>query len=191
MSETDSALPRGVSLRNGFAAGTLTFVLGYLVTYVWQSGTIRDSLQGYNAVIEFFGGDPIPAWQAVGWLFYNAHFVAVTYPTFGGGRVSMNLIADGNAPTLLYVVPPVLLLVAGFALARSAGVRDFDTGAIAGASLVVGYLVFAVLGLVAFRYTAAGSTMHPEYSVGVLLAGLFYPVVFGGIGGAIGATTAT
>jgi hypothetical protein len=191
MSETESSLPPEVSIRDGFAAGALTFALGYLVTYVWQSGTIRDSIQGYNAVIEFFGGDPIPAWQAVGWLFYNAHFVAVTYPTLGGGRVSMNLIADGNAPTLLYLLPPVVLVAVGFVLARSAGARDLDSGAIAGASLVLGYVVFAVLGLVAFRYSAAGSTMHPEYSVGVLLAGVFHPVVFGGIGGALGASTAT
>lgn len=191
MSEHAPTTARNVPVGNGVAAGTLTFALGYVLTYLLQSGSVRESLRGYNAVIEFFGGDPIPAWKAVGWLFYNAHYVAVTFPALGGGRVSRNLLADGNAPVALYLLPPLLLAGAGFVLARVAGDTEPGPGARSGASVTLGYLAFAVLGLVAFQYSAGDATVHPEYALGVLLAGLVYPLVFGALGGALGAATST
>lgn len=178
------------SVTDGLAAGTLTFALGYVVTYAWQSDSARESLQAYNALMEFIGGDPVPVWQAVGWLFYNAHYVSVSYPTFGGGRVSRNLIVDGNAPTLLLLLPPVLLALAGFVLARSADVYETGSGARVGASVAVGYLVFALLGLVAFQYSVGDATIHPDYALGVVLTGVVYPLLFGALGGALGASTA-
>lgn len=191
MSEQVPFDTQNASVTDGFAAGTLTFALGYVVTFVWQSDSARESLQAYNAVMEFLGGDPVPVWQAVGWLFYNAHYVSVSYPTFGGGRTSRNLIVDGNAPTLLLLLPPVFLAIAGFVLARSADVYDTGPGARVGASVTVGYFVFALLGLVAFQYSAGDATMHPNYALGAILAGIVYPLLFGALGGALGGSTAS
>lgn len=173
----------------GAAAGAVAYVVGYIVTYLWQSGSVEQSLQGYNAVVEFFGGDPVPVWQAVGWLYYNAHNVAFTTPALGSGRTARNLVADGNAPMLLYLLPVVVLLLAGFVVARNADAVDADAGARAGVTVTVGYLVLAVVGLVAFRYSVGDSSVHVDYALGVLLAGIVYPVVFGALGGVLGAVT--
>lgn len=177
------------SIAAGAAAGAVAYVVGYLVTYLWQGSSVEETLQAYNAIVEFLGGDPIPAWQAVGWLYYNAHNVAFTTPALGSGRTAQNLVADGNAPMLLYLVPVVLLVLAGFVVARNADAVDAESGARAGLTVTAGYLVLAVVGLAAFRYSVGDSTVHVDYALGVLLAGIVYPVVFGALGGVLGAVT--
>lgn len=175
-------------MRGGFA-GVVAYLLGYLVSYLWQADGVRESLRGINAVLELFGGEPIPAWQAVGWLFYNAHWVDFTYPAIAGGRVSTNLVASGDAPIVLALLPPLVLLGAGVALASWATVDGLESGARAGAAVTVGYLPVAVVGLFAFRVSRAGGTVAPDPVTGVLLAGVVYPLLFGAVGGALfGAT---
>jgi hypothetical protein len=180
--------PRWQQYSPGAAAGLAAYVVGYLVTYVWQSGAVQDALAGYNFVVDLLGGATIPAWKGVGWLFYNAHAVAFTAPALGGGRTSRNFIAAGDAPALLYLLPPLLLLAAGFVLARVVDASDPQDGAIAGARVTAGYLALAVLGLVAFRH-GSDATIHVAYATGVLLAGVVYPLVFGAAGGALAAVT--
>jgi len=173
----------------GAVAGAVAYAAGYLVTYLWQSGSVEESLRAYNTVVEPLGADPIPGWQAVGWLYYNAHNVALTTPALGSGRVSQNLVADGNAPMLLYLVPVVALLLAGFVVARAGDAGDAEDGARAGVTVTLGYAVLAVVGLFAFRYSVGGATVRVDYALGVLLAGVVYPAVFGALGGVLGAVT--
>ena len=188
--ETVETTPRErAGIAAGAAAGAVAYVVGYLVTYLWQSGSAEENLQAYNAIVDFLGGDPIPAWQAVGWLYYNAHNVAFTTPALGSGRTAQNLVADGNAPMLLYLVPVVVLLLAGFVVARNASAVDAASGARAGVTVAAGYVVLAVVGLAAFRYSVGDSTVHVDYALGVLLAGIVYPAVFGALGGVLGAVT--
>ncbi|WP_313691039.1 transporter [Halorarum halobium] len=182
----------GISDRVPFAIGTAAglgaYVLGYLVTYVWQSGSVRERLSGINALVDLFGGDPIPVWTGVGWYFYNAHFVDVLIPGFGGRRAE-NFIAsaDGGSLTLLYVLPPLALLLAGFAASAYANAGDAGGGAVAGLAVVPAYALLALVGTFLFAYgTGDGSSVHPDYVTGVLLAGIVYPAVFGAAGGAIG-----
>lgn len=188
--ETVETTPRErASIAAGAVAGAVAYVAGYFLTYLWVGGSVEENLQGYNTVVDFLGGDPIPVWKAVGWLYYNAHSVAFTTPNIGSGRTAQNLIADGNAPMLLYLVPVVLLLLAGFVVARSANAADAEDGARAGVTVAAGYVVLAVVGLVAFRYSIGDSTIHVDYALGVLLAGIVYPVAFGALGGVLGAVT--
>lgn len=182
---------RAGSAGAGAGVGVLTFAIGYLLTYLWQAANVRESLEGYNFWIDLFGGDPIPAWKAVGWLYYNAQFVPFTHPTLGGGRGTANFVANGDAPALLYALPPLLLLGAGFLLARAADAGSPDAGARAGVRVVAGYVLFAVVGLFAFQHGAGGDAIHPQYATGVLLAGVVYPVVFGALGGVLGGVTST
>lgn len=182
---------REVGLGTGAAFGVLAYAVGYVVTFLWQSGNVENSLDGYNFVANLFGGDPIPAWKGVGWLFYNAHGVAFTYPESGGGRAARSFIANGNAPELLYALPPLVLLIAGYLVARIVSARSLDTGARAGVGVVVGYLLLALVGLVVFVHTSGGSSIHVDYVPGVLLAGIVYPVLFGTAGGALGGATTT
>ncbi|MFC7098423.1 transporter [Halobaculum marinum] len=176
-----------VSLAGGAVAGVGAYLIGYLATYVTQSGAVRDRLAGLNALASLFGGDPVAAWQGVGWYFYNAHFVATVVPSFGGTR-TVDLIASADASVgYLYVLPPLALFVAGAAVAFLDGASDPTDGALAALGVVPAYFVLALAGAFLFAYGAgdAGS-VHPEYVTAALLAGLVYPVVFGGIGGAVG-----
>ncbi|WP_418286213.1 transporter [Halorubrum sp. DTA46] len=171
----------------GAVGGTVAYVLGYLFAYVTQRGRVEEQLQGFNFFADLLGGDPIPAWQGVGWLFYNSHFVETEIPSLVGGVRSLSLIAeaDGGSLTLLYAVPPLLLIVAGLAAARVAGAVEPADGARSGAFVVAGYLPLAVIGAFAFRYSVGEGVVAPDLITAALLAGVVYPVAFGAIGGAV------
>lgn len=179
-----NSLTDGLPLARGLGAGVGAYLLGYLVAYLALSGSVEERLEGFNFVASVFGGEPISAWQAVGWLFYNAHFVR-TRAEGGFGTQSENFIAasDGGAAVVLYLLPIVLLAGAGALLARVASADDPQDGATAGATVVAGYLPVAVLGAFLFDYQG---TIAPDLVTAVLLAGLLYPLVFGAVGGALG-----
>lgn len=169
--------------------GVVAFALEYLVVYLWQANRVRENLQGLNAIIELLGGQSIPAWKVVGWLFYNAHFVDITRPAFGGGRTTTNLIASGDAPQLLYVLPPLFLLIAGVVLVRYVGLSAPRDGALCGTVVSLGYAIPAWIGVFAVRVTTDDAWLGPAVALGFVLAGVVYPVVFGAIGGALAALT--
>lgn len=168
------------------ASGAAAYVLGYLFVYVTQRNWVDEQLRTINVVADLFGGDPIPSWQGVGWLFYNAHFVDTQIPALGGTRVE-NFIAaaDDGSLTLLYLVPPLLLVAAGFATAYLAKARNPGESAPLGGLIVAGYLPLAILGAFAFRYAVGDGAVTPDLLTAVILAGVVYPVAFGSAGGAI------
>ncbi len=168
------------------ASGVVAYVLGYLVVYVTQRSWVDEQLRTINVVADLFGGDPIPSWQGIGWLFYNAHFVDTEIPALGGTQVR-NFIAtaDDGSLTLLYLVPPLLLVAAGFATASLAGVRDPGESAPLGGLVAVGYLPLTILGAFAFRYAVGDGSVTPDLLTAVVIAGVVYPVAFGAAGGAI------
>jgi len=178
-----------VGLAAGSAAGAGAYLLGYLVTHVTQAGAVRDRLRALNFLTGLFGGEPVAAWQGVGWYFYSAHFVATVSPTFGGGTRSTNFLATAEANlAYLYLVPPVALLLAGAAIAFLGGAENPTDGVVTALGVVPAYFLLAVVGAAAFAFGVgdAGS-IHPEYVTAALLAGVVYPTVFGGAGGAVGA----
>jgi len=75
MARSESRL-QDVPLVQGSIAGFLTWVLGYLFTYLIASSEIRDSQ--LNRFLEFLGEDPA-IFEMVGWVFYNAHFVDIVF----------------------------------------------------------------------------------------------------------------
>ncbi|TKX80279.1 transporter [Halorubrum sp. SD626R] len=182
-----TSAPSGVG--GGAAAGAAAYVLGYLFAYLTQRSAVESQLEGFNFFADLFGGDPIPTWKAIGWVFYNGHFVDTQVPSLVGGSQLTNLIsqADGGSLTLLFVVPPVLLTLAGLAAGRIAGATEPVDGAKAGASVLVGYLPLAVIGAFLFRYSVGDGAVAPDLVTAVLLAGAVYPAAFGAVGGA-GAT---
>lgn len=185
MSITDRSNPTSEAI-GGAAGGAVAYVLGYLIVYVTRGDRIEEQLQGFNFFADLFGGDPIPTWQAVGWVFYNSHFVDTQIPALIGGAQSTNLIsqADGGSLSFLYVVPPLLLIVAGLVAGRTANATEPGDGARAGAFVLAGYLPLAVIGAFLFRYSAGDGTVAPDIVTAVLLAGAVYPALFGAIGGA-------
>ncbi len=166
----------------GAATGVGAYLLGYLLVYITQRGSVEERFSAFNAAADLLGGDPIPVWQGVGWLFYNAHFVAIRVPGIGG-TTTQNAIADadGAVSTLLYLLPPVILVGAGYAVTT---LSTPDVPAMAGAFTVVGYLPLAILGIVLFSYSVGDGAIEPDAVTAVALAGIVYPAVFGAIGGA-------
>lgn len=185
-----ASVTRTRPIGRGTVAGVVAFVAGYLVTYLWQAAHVREWLDGVNAILQFFGGESLPAWKAVGWVFFNAHFVRTQIPTVGGTR-TQNYIASGEFPALLYAVPIVLLVATGFLLVRSRHPTDLQDGAIDGATIAIGYAGAAIVGVFGFGATRGEVTVAPDPVTGVLLAGIVFPLVLGAIGGALASVVAS
>lgn len=182
----EPSLQTDLPVEFGLLSGITVYFLGYAATYSLVASQVADSLAGLNALVSLFGESTIPTWKAVGWVFYNAHFVALEIPLPGGSTVSRDLIAAQNAPLLLYLLPPMLLTLAGLFVARQA--RSLDSvrdGVRAGASITASYLLVTVVGLFVVSTTTFGTTVGPDLLGGAALAGLGYPLVFGSLGGAI------
>lgn len=183
---SDQSLSDRTPFVAGAGAGLVAYLLGYLVTYVAQRGSVEERLRGFNFVVELLGGEGISVWQAVGWLFYNAHLVTTRFEGGIGGPRSENFVGgDGGATVLLYLLPVVLLLTAGALLARYEGVEEAADGALAGAAVVAGYFPLAVIGRFLFAYDGS---VAPDLVTAILLAGLVYPLALGALGGAAAAT---
>jgi hypothetical protein len=162
-------------------AGVGAWLLTYLFTYLIAASEIRNSIISQLA--------DLPTWKAVGWVFFNAHFVStvVDVPLIGGAT---NFVGGEDGFTaLLFVLPPVLLVVAGVAVGRAAGVETMPTGeaALAGAAVAVGYAVPSVIGVFVF----ATENVSVDPVTGILFAGVLYPLVFGAIGAVVARATAT
>ena len=176
--------PARLQLPAAALGGVGAYLLGYLLTYRWQADEVEETLQGFNFVADLLGGDPIPAWQGVGWLFYNAHFVTTQVPGFGGPS-SENFIAasDDGTLTLLYLLPPLLLLLAGLAATYAADVSETREALLAGPGVLAGYLPLAIAGVFLFSFSVGDGAVEPDLVTAALLAGIVYPLAFGSLGG--------
>lgn len=203
---------RNTRLRYPGGRGALWGVVAYLAGYLAFVAAFRNRVAATlsevalsvgpetESVAEMFATDPAPAWKVAGWLFYNAHFVPVSLPHPSGDVVEANLLLRaGGLDVALVVVPPVVLVAAGaLATRRAEGTTDlrFDLGATAesryaanGALLaMLGYLPLVLAGWVATgaRVPLRDVAVAPNPVLGWLVAGLLYPVVFGGVGGLVG-----
>lgn len=172
----------------GAIAGVVAWLVGYVFTYAIAGTELRES--GLNAIIELTGGESA-AYELVGWVFFNAHFVDVVYTGIGREALPASFVGgEAGFTPILYVIPPALLFAAGLSVARLYGVSGPNRGAITGVLVVPGYLVLSVVGVFLFRVSALGTTGEPAFLTAVLLAGVIYPAVFGGLGGAVAGMTA-
>jgi hypothetical protein len=175
----------------GAARGALAFLLGYLATFMIQSGDLPEGLGSVADALAALGVSPPAGWQVVGWYFLGAHNVGLEVSTSVAGQSSLGTILN-DLGILQMVVPVVLLVLAGFLTARAAGVPDGIEGTKAGLTVVPGYLVLAVVLALSSSWSfsesaggvSASASVAPELLPGVLLAGVLYPVVFGALGGA-------
>ncbi|PSP79055.1 transporter [Halobacteriales archaeon QS_1_68_20] len=127
------------------------------------------------------GGSGSAVLYALGWMFYGTHFVDVSAGALGTQNLVELLGMAGLPSFAYYLMPPVFLFLAGRSIARStghAGMRDEELAA-RGATAVAGYLPAAVVGSIALTRNGVG----PELSTTILLMGVGYPLVFGGLGG--------
>ncbi len=170
------------------AVGGLTaWLLGYVLTYLLVATDIETS--PLNRIIEFFEGDSA-TYELVGWVFYNAHLVDVSYTGLGPFSPPRQFIGGEDGFTLLlYLIPPALLVIAGLAVGRYSGVSELNEGALTGALVTPGYLLLSIAGVFLFTVTVGDASGAPDLVPAVLIAGIIYPVVFGAVGGALAAIT--
>ena len=174
----------------GAAFGVGAYLVTYVLTYVFTA------IDGVRVSGE------IATWKAVGWVFYAAQFVNTQTTISAGGQSqtqSINPITDATAtaditstiPGFVYhLAPVVVLVVAGYLVAqRIRETSTTETAAAAGATVVVGYLVLGVVGRFLFTVSQSSqigsASVGPELLMSVVLLGIVYPVVFGGIGGVL------
>ena len=172
-----------VSLGVGTATGAGAVLLGYFATVLLTATRALDVVGTGPAPTE-----GLPGWKAVGWLFYNAHGVGVRFVD-AGAPVGVDFVeASGGALAPLYVIPPVVLLLAGGIAAVSAGETALKRAAIAGATVVTGYATVLLLGSLLFGATLGGYAAAPALP---LLSAVGYPLVFGAMGGVAAAVLST
>lgn len=172
------------TLARGATAGVGAWLLGYLVVYVSKSAAVSEALQGVGFVSRLLGGEGVPAWKGVTWLFLNAHFVATRFPTIAGGTRTANFVTREGGSPLTLAFPVVLLLAAGVVAAygRRGGLAE---RAAAGATVALGYLPLSAVAAFATTH-AIGNTdaaISADPVTAVLLAGAVYPLVVGALGG--------
>ncbi|RNJ26217.1 hypothetical protein [Halosegnis longus] len=172
-----------VPVVSGVVAGVAAWVVGYVLTYAVTAGSIRNSLIGQLLQNSDGGGVP----QAVGLVFYNAHFVQTVVEAGFLGSSAVSFIGGENGFTpVLYVVPVVVLLAAGVAVAVQSDADDAAAGAKAGGTVAVGYLVVSVVGVFIMQVGSGSTSAAPDLVTGIVLAGVLYPAIVGVVGGALG-----
>ena len=176
--------PNGRTLGIAALSGLLSYLVTYAVTYAVTGQQIANSLAA--RILELATGDP-GTWKLVGWVFYSAHGVTSEIPGLFGST-AVNLISRGDAfSPALFVLPPIVLVIAGALVAVAGRADTILGGAVGGASITLGYLPLAVAGAFLFSISVGDSTAGPTLVTAILLAGIVYPLVFGGVGGAVGA----
>jgi len=174
-------IDRARAVGTGAVAGIGASLLGYLVVYLVAASRVRQSLVGDLVETTDAG-----IWKGVGWVFYNLQFVDVVGSLSTAGvnvTQSLSLVGEVVSP-VFYLLPPLLLGAAGVAVVRATGVPDEASGAaLAGGTVVVGYLPVAVLGAVVVGVTDPVS-VGPDL-LSAVVAGAVYPAVFGALGGVL------
>lgn len=204
------SLTERYTLVRSFVLGAVAYLSGYLVTFVWLGNRITPIADHVRAeIIHFgptgltigsepsltdlineFGGISSSVWA--GWLFSNAHFVPLKLDT--SFRVTTQsipnilLVAEQSSLLFLFLIPPIALLVAGWLsgrLSRPSVGSSLPAGASQGLSVVIGYLPLTVAGVLLFSVSRSmdGFGIGPQFLPAVLVMGIIYPVIFGGIGG--------
>ena len=161
MSRSQSALP----VANGALIGAGAFLAGLLLTFVLGQAGISRSLKLLTAIAPVDG--TILA-------FSTFHL----WPQILGGSTS-------GGPILFTVVPFGLLLASGYVVASISGGGD---GFLRGASVTVGYFALTLLAfgyLFSLARASASMQITVDLVVAILVTGVAFPAIVGGIGGLI------
>lgn len=164
----------------GFLAGVGAFVGVFLL--------VQDFVSYGHAGFDVGVAD----WQVTSWYTLAAHHVPLSESISGsraGMRETTNLIStSGGRFRFLYLLPPLVLFLAGVLVAvasgdRSSGVRAAGNGAL----LVVGYGAVSMLAALFAAKSQSGfgatARLGPSIFESFVFAAVLYPLVFGALGG--------
>jgi len=187
----------------GALAGVLAFSVGFAATFAVQYDEVRESAgvvedvtarlgadggELFRSVAEWLQPDPV---QLVGWFFYGSHYVPLEFRgSLLGNTVHRTVDVQETAvwDSLLVLVPPGVLLLAGFLLAaRTADERPVSSP-LTGVRIALGYGGTAVAVVSAVSYSRslgfASMTVGPDPTT-VALYCTGYAVAFGTVGAAL------
>lgn len=180
----------------GVATGAVAFVLGFVMTAVGSNAEETretvENLFGESGPLGVGLAEFLPEWYKVlSWEFLENHHVTVSATAgdlFGGDVASE--YADTLLPTTsgLQVLPPLLLAGAGLFVTYRGVYNSWFNALLAGMTVTLGYLpcIAAITVVSSFEVAVLGTTLveiAPDVVRAVLVAGVAYPLVFGGIGG--------
>lgn len=193
-SETAKNHRLNVSYVGGLGAGVVAASAVYAVISVLALVIIRPYRSIDSTVLS--GIRTLPRETILGWVFHSAHQVPIEVSGEGvPASTHLALIEQTIWLPFYTVLPPVVLLGVGFLLASSRVTWGARSGFEAGASVALGYLPFVVASLILWTGTytidqgfgeEAAVTVSPDPVFAIPIAGLLYPVLFGGIGGILG-----
>lgn len=191
----------------GFVGGLVAFVAGYAVLFLVKGSSIMTNFfagmsAGGTSAQQFqqMGGSLPEQWKVVGMVYHSVHLQVpydVSVTTGSGQSMSREFSRPFLSGELFpWLVPILVLFLAGVALATIVEGEGAQPGALTGASLAVGYLVAAVVTTFVFAWTTTLSgqqtvtmTIKPSLAMTLVFTGLLYPVLFGGLGGLLGGVT--
>ena len=175
----------------GLGGGLGAFVLAFTLLLFLRLGRLSGAADYFTYFTSFDAVTPNSV-EVLNWVFFEAHTVGTEIAIAAGGtsRSSVTHLTHGVLYEPWFSVVPILALGSvGYLLADMAYSWDLVSGLQAGASVVLGYFLGATVAVFALaaRGVADGVTVTigPDPLAGLLLAGLVYPVVFGGLGGAV------
>lgn len=165
-------------------AGAGAFIVGFAITYLikWEEAVSELPTTVFGSQLE--------AYQGVGWVFFVMHNVQITVSGSGpGGSVSQSFGPGELNNTYLFIVPIVLLALAGYLIAKRVDATTFKSGFIMGATTTIGYVVLVAVSVFIISFEAnegsRSASIGPEIAQAIVIAGIIYPVICGGIGGAV------
>ncbi|MFC3959220.1 hypothetical protein [Halovivax cerinus] len=166
--------------------GIILAAIGYLLTTLLIRDEVRETV------------DPVPEWKGTAWYYFSAHFVELERGgSVGGwsGTETIDLIAESGSANaeLLYLIPPVVLLLGGALLAVRLDAGDLGQAVVAGVPVTIGYGVVMSLGALVAESSSEGSffgietseSIGPVLLPAVVIAGVLYPLVFATVGSVV------
>jgi hypothetical protein len=174
----------------GAVTGAVAYVVGLILTFLLVT------IDGEYA----FGGAEfadVGTLDEVGWFFYSSHFANIESSISIAGQsqsTTNNFVSEASTQLpepVFYLVPILTLTVVGYFVASTLDTWDPSPAdcAQAGATVVVGYLPLALVGVFLFTVSVAEgggeASVGPELLTGILLVGLLFPLLFGAVGGAL------
>ena len=179
-----------VRIIGGAIYGAIAFAGSFLAVVALYLQRARESGADLPQALEKMEGEEhLP--DLAGWIFYNAHTVdvAITVSRFGGSETqTLNLVGEPwiSDTTIFHAIPAGFLFVAGFIVAMRTPHRiDLVSGALAGASVTIGYGALAYFGTTFFSASEMGMAVAPAMPDSLYIVALAYPVVAGGAAGAL------
>ncbi|MXR19133.1 hypothetical protein [Halobacterium bonnevillei] len=173
-------------LQGGSKHGVFSWLVGVIISFVlFQSPSLNPGQGIADANIDIVLQD-VPNWKLSSYTYYGGHFVEVTPEDlmYSSTNIATYL---GGIHLLAFVIPGVILVIAGYHYTRTQNPSSLTDARVYGASIVGGYAVLMLLGVFLFNHSQAdgyGNQWALTLSMGrSLFAGILYPLVFGAIGG--------